>query len=224
MAGPPPAAGAIERSEGWWRARHAAKLAELRTFRPDLVWLGDSITQNFERDGPEPWARFATVWQRFYPNALNLGFKGDATAHLLWRLRNGEIDGIAPKSVVILIGANNLGRLHWSAEDSLVGIEAVVAETQRRLPRARILVIGVLPSDRSVWASETTVRINAGLKLRFGSGSVGFFDATSLFVRGGVVDRGMFYDPLLSPPEPALHPTAEGMARLAGALAPVLGR
>ena len=72
----------------WWKARYEAKQAELRQ-RVDLVWLGDSITQDFERGGPQDWQDFAPTWQRFYGDrhAVNLGFKGDATAHLLWAPR-----------------------------------------------------------------------------------------------------------------------------------------
>lgn len=206
----------------WWRARHEAKLAELRATRPALLWLGDSITQNFERDGPEPWARFRPVWQRFYAAlpAVNLGFKGDATCHLLWRLTHGELDGIAPRAAVILIGANNLGRLHWSAEDTLAGIDAVLATCHARQPGMRILLLGVLPSERSAWASETTQAINAGLA-RHGQ-QVTFLDPTPVFQSHGAFDRTKFYDPLLHPPEPPLHPTAEAQEALCRAIAPVL--
>lgn len=222
-AAPPQAARPIARADAWWQARHRAKLAELRAARPELIWLGDSITQNFERDGPEPWARFQPVWQRFYAplRAVNLGFKGDATCHLLWRIENGELAGITPKVAIILIGANNLGRLHYRAEDSITGVAAVVAETRRRLPGARILLLSVLPSDRSDWASRTTLAINAGLAARFSAGDgVMWQDVSALFAPGGRLDHALFLDPLLSPPEPSLHPTAAGMERLARAIQP----
>ncbi|MGD0434804.1 MAG: GDSL-type esterase/lipase family protein, partial [Acetobacteraceae bacterium] len=141
----------------WWRERHNAKLEELRRTRPNLIFLGDSITQDWEYDGPEEWRKFVPVWRRFYGdrNAVNLGFKGDTTASLLWRIRNGECDGIAPKVAVILIGANNLGRLHWSAADTVLGINAIILELRHRLPATRILLMGVLPSERSDWTTET---------------------------------------------------------------------
>src|ERR1700729_1969109 len=114
----------------WWRQRHEAKLHELAQAKPELIFLGDSITEDWEHSGPPEWQDFAPEWRRFYGdrNAVNLGFKGDTTASLLWRIRNGEVDGIAPKVAVILIGANNLGRLHWSAEDTVLGIDAIIAE------------------------------------------------------------------------------------------------
>jgi lysophospholipase L1-like esterase len=211
----------------WWRARHEAKLAELaRGAKPELVWLGDSITQNFERNGPEPYFQYQPVWQRHYARyrALNLGFTGDATCHLLWRLRHGEIAGIAPRAAVILIGANNLGRLHWSAPDTVLGIEAVVNETRRALPDAGILLLGVLPCDRGPWVAETTLAINRALAAKAWPGRLIYQDVGGLFLRDGRLERGLFYDPRLAPPEPALHPTPEGMNAIAEAIAPNLAR
>ena len=211
----------------WWQARHAAKLAEARDRPVELVFLGDSITQDYEGAGPEPYRDFRAVWQRFYGDrhALNLGFSGDATSHLLWRIAHGEIDGIAPKAAVVLIGANNLGRLHWSAADTVRGIEMLVADVHRRLPRTKILLLGVLPSDRGTWVLQTTAAINATLAARYGAGAVpsmSYFDASPLFLKGGAVDRSLFLDPQQTPPRPALHPSPEGMAKLAAAIEPML--
>jgi len=213
----------------WWRERHREKLAEIKRGRVDLVFLGDSITQNWEKTGPPAWQDFRPAWLRFYGDraAVNLGFSGDATSHLLWRIEHGEIDGIAPKVAVILIGANNLGRLHWPTADDVLGIEAVVAETRRRLPRAKILLLGILPSERSDWATQTTLDVNRALAARYGNGAVAgvtFLDVGGVFMRGGVLDRSMFYDPLLHPPEPPLHPTAEAQAHMAAAMEPTLAR
>jgi lysophospholipase L1-like esterase len=212
----------------WWRERHEASLGATRR-RIDLVFLGDSITQQYEADGPQPFRVFRPIWNRFYGdrNALNLGFSGDATSHLLWRLRNGEVQGIAPKVAIILIGANNLGRLHWPVEDNIGGIEAVVAETRRRLPNAKILLLSVLPSVRSDWASQSTVAINRGLATRYGRDAVPgvtWLDLTPVFMRGTAVDASLFLDPMLTPPEPALHPSPEGQARMAAAVEPTLAR
>jgi lysophospholipase L1-like esterase len=221
----PVAAQPVARPDAWWRTRHEAKLAELARVKPDLIWLGDSITHNFERNEGPDWARFAPVWQRYYAprKAVNLGYGGDATCHLLWRQMNGELAGIAPKAAVILIGANNLGRLHWAAEASVLGIETVVQEARRRLPHTNILVLSILPSVRSPWVTETTNTINAALAPRLkGVDRVGFQDVSPVFMRAGAVDRGLYLDPFLVPPEPPLHPTADGMARLAAAIEPTL--
>jgi lysophospholipase L1-like esterase len=154
---------------------------------------------------------------------VNLGFKGDATAHLLWRLDHGEADGIAPKVAVVLIGANNFGRVHWPAEPTLAGIEADVAAIRHHLPGTKILLLSVLPSERSAWVSENTEAVNRMLAERYPKGGeVTFLDLTGVFITGGRLNRDLFYDPLLSPPEPPLHPTAEGQARMAAAIEPTL--
>jgi len=204
-------------------------LRRLREATVDLIFLGDSITQDWERSGPPDWADFRPVWDRFYGDrhAVNMGFTGDTTASLLWRIENGEVAGIAPKVAVLLIGANNLGRVHWSADDTVAGIEAVIGQVRARLAHTRILLLAVLPSDRSDWASRTTIEINQALASRYaasrnGAEAVTFFDPTPLFMRNGMLDRSMFFDPLLTPPGPPLHPTAQAQQRLAEAIEPTL--
>jgi len=209
----------------WWRMRHQAKLEELHKGHVDLIFLGDSITQDYEQNGPSDWLDYAPIWQRFYGdrNAVNLGFSGDATSHLLWRIENGEVAGIEPKVAVILIGANNLGRLHWSAEDTIIGIDAIIAQLRHRLPHTKLLLLGVLPSDRSAWATETTVAINRGLASRYGhDGDVTFLDIGRVFMKDGKLDSDLYADPKMTPPRAPLHPSAEGQALMAAAIEPTL--
>ncbi len=205
----------------WWRERFDAKQAELRDRHPTLVFYGDSITQDWERHGPPPWMDFAPEWQRFYGdrNAVNLGFIGDTTASLLWRIDHGEADGIAPKVAVILIGANNLGRLHWSADDTVLGIDAIVSDLRHRLPNTKLLLLGILPSQRSDWATETTLAVNRRLAQEYSrGGEVTFLDLAHVFMHGETLDRDLFLDPRKTPPEPPLHPTAQGQALMAKAM------
>jgi lysophospholipase L1-like esterase len=209
----------------WWRVRHEAKLKELAAAKPELIFLGDSITQDWEDTGPPEWRDFAPVWQRFYGDrhAVNLGFKGDTTASLIWRIRNGEVAGIAPKAAVILIGANNLGRVHWSAEDTVAGIDAILSDLHQRLPQTKLLLLAVLPSERSAWITETTGEINRLLAERYKDDkSVAFLNLTALFMRGGTLNRELFLDPKLTPPDPPLHPSAQGQAIMAKAMEPLL--
>jgi lysophospholipase L1-like esterase len=211
----------------WWHARFEEKQSELHEKHPALVFYGDSITQNWERHGPPDWADYQPVWQRFYGDrdAVNLGFIGDTTSSLIWRIRNGEASGISPKVAVVLIGANNLGRLHWSAEDTLAGIDVIISELHHRLPRTKIVLLGVLPSDRTPWASETTVAINRALAEKYAQGgAVTFLDVGRVLLRDGKLDRSLFYDPKLTPPEAPLHPTAQGMGMLAAAIEPTLAK
>ncbi len=211
----------------WWRHRFEQKAAHLRQGHVDLVFYGNSITQDWERHGPPPWLDFAPVWQRFYGdrNAVNLGFVGDTTANLLWRIERGEAQGTSPKVAVILIGANNMGRPHWPAGDTLAGIDRIIAELRQRLPQTKLLLLSVLPSDRSEWVTEATQAVNTGLKARYGGNrtpDVTYIDLTLLFMQGGTLNHGAFLDPKLKPPEPALHPDAAAQARMAEAIEPTL--
>lgn len=211
----------------WWRARFDEKQTELRDRHPALVFYGDSITQDWERDGPPAWMDFAPIWQRYYGdrNAVNLGFIGDTTANLLWRIEHGEASGIDPKVAVILIGANNLGYLHWSADDTVLGIDTIVRQLRARLPNTKLLLLGILPSDRTAWATQTTIEVNNRLSQQFShGGDVTFLNVGSVFMQDGKLDRNLFLDPRKHPPEAPLHPTARGQALMAAAMEPTLAR
>lgn len=221
----PIAAQPLSRDIAWWQKRHREKLAELREKKPALIFLGDSITQQWEYEYEPDWRKFAPGWRRFYGdrNAVNLGFSGDATSHLLWRIENGEVAGISPKVAVVLIGANNLGRLHWTAADTIAGIGVIVNEVRRRLPSTKILLLSVLPSERSDWVTETTVTINKGLAAKYrDGGGVTFVDVSPVFLKNGRTNRDLFLDPLLTPPAAPLHPSAQGQNLLSEAIEPTL--
>jgi len=224
----PPSAGPIGRLDDLkWKARHEAKLLEASSRRVHLVLLGDSITANYELKGPGRLRDYSGVWQRYYADrdALNLGFSGDGTRDLLWRIMHGEIDSIAPKVVVILIGANDIGWLQLTAADTVAGIDAVVAELHLRLPATKILLVGLLPSDRGTWVRQATAEINSSLAAHYGSGQVHYVtyrDVSPAFLKNGVLDTSLFSDPQQIPSEPALHPSPEGQERMAAALEPTL--
>jgi lysophospholipase L1-like esterase len=231
LAGPeaaPPIGGPIERLDDFkWKARHEAKLLEASSRPVHLVLLGDSITANYESKGPKPLRDYSGVWQRYYADryAFNLGFSGDGTRHLLWRIMHGEIDGIAPKVALTLIGTNDIGWLHRSAADAVAGIDAVVAELHLRLPPTRILLIGLLPSDRGTSVQQAMEEINSALAARYGNGQVPYVtyrDVSPAFLKDGALDASLFSDPQQVLPEPAVHPSPEGQERMAAALEPTL--
>jgi beta-glucosidase len=125
----------------WWLPRHEEKLAEKNAMeRVDLVFLGDSITQAWEKEG-------ADVWQAFYQprHALNLGFNGDKTENVLWRLAHGEIDNIQPKLLVLLVGTNNAGHRMDKAEDTALGIKQILSVLAEKLPQTKILLLAIFP-------------------------------------------------------------------------------
>jgi lysophospholipase L1-like esterase len=224
----------------WWRARFEHSLQRTGRGHVGLVWLGDSITQNWEKRGPSPYADYAPVWDRFYGDrdAVNLGFKGDTTANVIWRLDHGEVRGISPRALVLLIGANNFGRVHWDATQTLGGINAIIAILRRQLPQTQILLLGVLPSERSPWITANTTLVNQALAETYRDRPyVTFENVGYLFYQKGRLDRGLYLDPheavlasnapgatTATVPSVALHPDARGMAMIAAAIEPVLHR
>lgn len=209
----------------WWRQRFEEKAAELNREKVELVWYGDSITEDFEHRAPPPWQDFAPIWQRFYAgrHAINLGFVGDSTANLIWRIDHGEASGISPKVAVVLIGANNFGLPHWPASETVPGIEEVVRLLRVHLPHTSIVLLSVLPSRRSAWVSENTTLTNAALAKRYAaSHTVHYIDVTDIFVRDGKLDPELFLDRFFSPPEPLLHPTPAAQAMICAAIEPTV--
>ena len=90
-----------------WVKRHDGFVEIAKAGNVDVLFIGDSITDAWRRPSPDGKA----VWDaNFAPlRAANFGISGDRTQHLLWRLQNGELDGIKPKAVVMMIGTNNTG-------------------------------------------------------------------------------------------------------------------
>jgi lysophospholipase L1-like esterase len=129
----------------WWLPRHQQKLEEKRKLLaagtpPEIVFIGDSITQGWENEGRE-------VWQRHYArhHALALGFGGDRTENVLWRLQHGEIDGIAPKVAVLMIGTNNTGHRAENPQTTAAGIKRLLDEIRQRQPLTKVLLLAVFP-------------------------------------------------------------------------------
>jgi beta-glucosidase len=145
--------------EAWWMERHECTVARLRQGRVDLLFIGDSITQGWEEDG-------RPVWDVFYQrrHALNLGYNGDQTDNVLWRLQNGELDGISPKLAVVMIGTNNATRREDPPEETAAGIQAILTSLRRRLPDTKILLLAVFP--RGLSADDRLRQINNAVNER----------------------------------------------------------
>ncbi|MFX5272041.1 GDSL-type esterase/lipase family protein, partial [Acinetobacter baumannii] len=72
-------------------------------------------------------------------NAGNFGWGADLTQNILWRLKNGELDGVDPKVIVLLAGTNNVGAGD-SAEAVERGIRAIIRTCQNKAPTATIVL------------------------------------------------------------------------------------
>jgi len=129
-----------ESAQSWWMSRHEEKLQEEGRETAELLFLGDSITQGWERAG-------LGIWEEYYAprGAYNLGYSGDRTEHVLWRLQNGEVEGINPALTVLMIGTNNTGHRQDPPECTARGIEMILSELKERLPDNRILLLAIFP-------------------------------------------------------------------------------
>ncbi len=121
-----------------WMDRHDKFNERVKEGNVDLLLIGDSITQGWEGSGKD-------VWNEYYTkrNAVNLGIGGDRTQHVLWRLENGNVDGIKPKLAVLMIGTNNAGAN--SAEEIGEGIQAIVKKLREKLPETKVLILAIFP-------------------------------------------------------------------------------
>lgn len=134
----------VPRQQGNWMQRHERINERAKQGDVDLLYIGDSITDNWQQPAPRGGKE---VWEKYYGNrkAMNAGIGGDRTQHVLWRLENGNIDGIHPKLAVVMIGTNNSNGTDNTAEEIADGIKAIVAKLREKLPATKILLLGVFP-------------------------------------------------------------------------------
>ena len=142
---PGPAVTPQPRVEEWWFTRHAEKIGAMKEGEYELLMVGDSITHNFESIGEKVWKK------HFEPlKALNLGFGGDRTNHVLWRLDHLPKPKSPPKAAVVMIGTNNICWGSDKPREAADGVKAIAAKLNNLYPEAKVLVLGVFPRRREL--------------------------------------------------------------------------
>lgn len=178
-----------------------------------VLFLGDSITQG--------WGSARPVWDASFGkyDPANFGIGGDRTQHILWRIDNGELDGISPKVVVLMIGTNNMGAN--SAEEIVKGNVRIVEQIHKKLPDTRVMLLGIFPrgadpSNPRIAATREKIKtINAELAKLDDGKKVRYLDIGQKFQEP---------DGKLSPeimPD-ALHLSPKGYQIWADAITPLL--
>jgi len=137
----------VQWAVSWWMPRQDAVNARLKEGDVDLLYIGDSITHFFENAGK-------AVWGKYYAprRAVNMGFSGDCTQHVLWRLDNSDFSNIKPKLAIVMIGTNNSNGQDNTAEEIADGIIAICRRLRVNLPETKILLLAIFP--RGQWPSE----------------------------------------------------------------------
>jgi lysophospholipase L1-like esterase len=161
------------------RLAHQRMVESLKKGRIDVYFVGDSITRRWRATD---YPKFLENWKENFHgwNAANFGWGADSIQNILWRMQNGELDGVHPKVIVLLAGTNNVGS--FPATDARVasitrGIKALLDTLRAKAPKATIIVMGILPRNdgprpTAVMASinkinDNIARLADGKKIRY---------------------------------------------------------
>jgi lysophospholipase L1-like esterase len=116
----------------------------------DIYFLGDSITRRWQGtdDQHKPnWDANFWGW-----NAASFGWGGDTTQNVIWRLQNGELDGVNPKLIVLMIGTNNVGTTVRPQDDAFAddvarGVKRILDLCREKAPKAVIILTAITPRN-----------------------------------------------------------------------------
>lgn len=191
---------------GKWLERHTNFVQQSRQGNVDILFLGDSITDHWRDRG-------SNVWNEYYAprHAANFGISSDRTQHVLWRIENGELDGIHPKVVVLMIGTNNTGKekdrktIRNTVPEVIEGVTTIVEQLRARLPESKVLLLGIFPRAKPNSSFRTDIReINKGLALLDDGKMITYLDIGPSFLQpdGTLIPGAMLHD--------LLHPTEKG--------------
>jgi lysophospholipase L1-like esterase len=199
-----------------WVKRHEEFVKIAQAGGVDLLFLGDSITDFWRNRG-------AKVWNSYYGgrHAANFGISGDRTEHVLWRIDQGELDGIKPKVVVLMIGTNNTGKEkdgkpRSSNGETIQGVQAVVARIREKLPDTKILLLAIFPRGTFDNPQRAQVALINTVIAKLDDGNmVRFLDIGPKFLESdGTLPTSIMPD--------LLHPNAHGYQIWADAIEPTL--
>lgn len=193
----------------WWKQRSARLQKEAaKRKKVRLLFIGDSITQGWENAGRD-------IWQQYYGNrqALNLGFSGDCTEHVIWRLNRIGLRKLKPEVAVVMIGTNNRQKPPEIAE----GVERILEILEEKTPETQVLLLGIFPRGESAWDTHRLRNLAVNDRIRrFGNRQgVHYLDIGDVFFEpGGTLSSKIMPD--------GLHLSPTGYQRWATAIEPHL--
>jgi N-acetylglucosamine-6-sulfatase len=177
----------------------------------DIVFEGDSITNRWEGTGKPVWK------EHFEGRAADFGIEGDRVENALWRLSKGQVDGVNPKVVVIMLGTNNT--YFNSAEQIAEGLKLLVVEYQQRCPQAHIILMGVFPrgKDANDNGRKKVDEINKTISGYADGANVTFVDIGAKLIQpDGTISTDMMPD--------FVHPALKGYEIWADAILPIIDK
>jgi lysophospholipase L1-like esterase len=193
------------------KVRHEQFLYRITEGDVGLLFLGDSITDFWPSVGQYSWLKFAPY------QPADFGISGEHTEHVLWRINNGELDGIHPKVVVLMIGTNNVGHApadqpEWAA----AGVAKIVEVIREKLPDSKVLLLAVFPRDNPDSEHRDAVqKINEIISKLDDGKMVRYLDIGNVFLdKDGIIPHDIMLD--------KLHPTVKGYDLWYSAMQPLL--
>lgn len=155
-----------------------------RTQHPDLIFLGDSITEGWE------WGDAPAIWRKLYEplHAANFGISSDRTQNVIWRItEGGELEGVRAKVAVVMIGTNNIG--HDKTDEIAAGVERIVRIVQEKSPATKVLLLGIFPRTMGgPDAANHVTAVNARLAKLDNGSSIRFLDIGDKFAPDAFTD------------------------------------
>ena len=219
LAAAQPADQAIPRKDTNSQLAHTQLLEKAKKGGIDIYFEGDSITRRWGTSDPQYKDNLANWNSNFFGwNAADFGWGADSTQNILWRLENGELDGVNPKIIVLLAGINNVGTRPGGdakVEDITRGLKAIVDICQKKAPDATIILTGIFPRNDNLAVIPTINQINDNLA-RFADGK----KIRYLNVNDKLADRdGKLFEGMMN--RDKLHPAVKGYQVWADGLKPI---
>jgi outer membrane protein assembly factor BamB/lysophospholipase L1-like esterase len=195
---------------------HQQLIEKTRKGRVDVYFIGDSITRRW---GATDYPDFLANWNHNFHgwNAGNFGWGGDTTQNILWRLENGELDGVHPRVFVVMAGTNNLsgGDTETQVAGISAGLKAIVDLCRYKCPEAVIVLMGITPRNDRMQLRTTIDRINERLAAFANAKEIRF-----LSINDRLADKAGVLLPGMSPDR--LHLSEKAYQVWADALKPIL--
>jgi lysophospholipase L1-like esterase len=187
----------------------------------DLYFLGDSITRRWGCTDPQYSALLENWKKNFFGwNAANFGWGADRIQNMLWRIENGELDGVNPKVIVILAGTNDVGTTPGGNEkiaDILRNFHALIDTCRQKAPEAKLILTAIFPRNDSRAVLPEIRQINDELAKLADGQTLFYLNVNDRLAKpDGTLREGMTLD--------KLHPTVKGYQVWADGLRPLLTR
>lgn len=186
----------------------------------DVYFVGDSITRRWGATDPQYRLLLENWNTNFYGwNAANFGWGADRIENILWRLDNGELDGVNPKVIVLQAGINNVGARAGDArkiEDITSGLRALLQLCRAKAPEATVILMALFPRNDSMAVIPAIHQINCNLMHLADGKKVRYLNINAKLAD----ENGRLFPGMMNPDQ--LHPTIKAYQVWADALKPLL--